>query len=256
MNADNHQQLMINATDVVKNFATGRAVDDINRQVARGDTFAFLGPNGAGKTTTVKMLTTLLRPDAGKIMVDNIDIAANPTEARRRFGVVFQECTLDPKMTVHENLWAHGAFYDVPKIIRKQRIEEVLETFDVADRAKHFVGTLSGGLKRRIEIARAILHKPALIFLDEPTLGLDPQSRRMMWEQIGILQKVSNTTIFLTTHYLDEVEKFAQKVAVIRKGKILMQGTPQSIMAATRHDSLEEAFVHLTRDDNQQESES
>lgn len=246
------QHLMIQATDVVKNFGAGRAVDHVNLKVARGETFAFLGPNGAGKTTTVKMLTTLLRPDSGSIVLDNIDIAANPKEARRRFGVVFQECTLDQKMTVYENLWAHGAFYDVPKKYRKKRIEEVLTTFDVADRINDFVGTLSGGLKRRIEIARAILHEPALIFLDEPTLGLDPQSRRMMWEQIGILQKVSSTTIFLTTHYLDEVEKFAQKAAVIRKGKILLQGTPQSIMEETHHNSLEEAFVHLTREDYQE----
>jgi len=239
-------QATISAHDVVKHFGKKRVVDQLSFDVMPGETFAFLGPNGAGKTTTIKMLTTLLPVDSGQIVIDGFDLARHPMEARRRFGVVFQDCTLDNGMTVHENLSMHCAFYHIPRKERPARIAEALELFDLADRRKDIVNSLSGGLKRRIEIARALLHRPPLIFLDEPTLGLDPKSRRVLWDHLQTLQTTLGTTIFLTTHYLDEVERFARSVAVIDKGRIIAQGSVEAVIRQTDQKTLEDSFIKLT----------
>ncbi len=238
---------IISARGVVKSFGGKRVVDHVDLEVAAGQTFAFLGPNGAGKTTTIKMLTTLLRPDAGEILIDGLDVTRHPLEVRRRLGIVFQDCTLDVGMTVHENLYAHCSFYGIPRRERRARIADALEMFDIGDRRGDLVKGLSGGLKRRVEIARALLHRPSLVFLDEPTLGLDPHSRRLLWDHLRVLQLTTGISIFLTTHYLDEVERFAQRSAIIRKGRIIAQGTLGEIADQTNHRSLEEAFIHLTR---------
>ncbi|WP_035446543.1 ABC transporter ATP-binding protein [Asaia prunellae] len=239
----------IAAEQLVKTYNGRRVVDRLSFTVNAGEIFAFLGPNGAGKTTTIKMLTTLLPPDEGRILINGVDSALNPMEARRHFGVVFQDCTLDPAMTVQENLWMHCAFYRIPRPERPARIDHVLALFGVTDRRNSLVSTLSGGLKRRIEIARALLHRPALIFLDEPTLGLDPQSRRVLWDHLKELQSRHGTTIFLTSHYLDEVERYAQTVAVIKNGQIVTQGAVSMIIDKARHNSLEESFLSLTAED-------
>lgn len=238
---------IISVRGLVKSFAGRRVVDHVDLEVAAGQTFAFLGPNGAGKTTTIKMLTTLLRPDSGKILIHGFDVSRHPLEVRRTLGIVFQDCTLDMGMTVEENLSAHCAFYGILRRERRARIAEALEVFDIGDRRRDLVRGLSGGLNRRVEIARALLHRPSLVFLDEPTLGLDPHSRRLLWDHLRVLQVNTGISIFLTTHYLDEVERFAHRSAIIRRGRIIAQGTLSEIAAQTNHNSLEEAFIHLTR---------
>ncbi|MDR6182834.1 ABC transporter ATP-binding protein [Asaia bogorensis] len=239
-------QAVIRVEKLVKSYGDRQVVSGLDFTVARGEIFAFLGPNGAGKTTTIKMLTTLLPPDSGRILLNDIDLANDPMEARRHFGVVFQECTLDPAMTVQENLWIHCAFYRIPRAERASRIADALTLFDMTDHARQMVRTLSGGLKRRVEIARSLLHRPALIFLDEPTLGLDPQSRRVLWDHLQALQAHQGTTIFLTSHYLDEVERVAQSVAVIKQGRILTQGAVSAVMDHAQQGSLEDSFLSLT----------
>ncbi|GBR09445.1 ATP-binding cassette domain-containing protein [Asaia siamensis] len=247
---------VIAVQDLAKKYAGKRVVDGLSFSVSAGEIFAFLGPNGAGKTTTIKMLTTLLPPDEGRILMNGIDLATDPMEARRHFGVVFQDCTLDPAMTVQENLWMHCAFYRIPRARRPERIAHVLALFALTDRRDSIVSTLSGGLKRRVEIARALLHQPALIFLDEPTLGLDPQSRRVLWDHLQLLQAHHGTTIFLTSHYLDEVERYAQSVAVIKKGRIVTQGAVAAIISHTAHASLEDSFLSLTAEDGAADDET
>ncbi|MBF0864367.1 ATP-binding cassette domain-containing protein [Gluconobacter sp. R71646] len=228
-------------------------VDQLNFSVAAGETFAFLGPNGAGKTTTIKMLTTLLPPDKGRILLNGVDLAKDPMGARRHFGVVFQDCTLDKTMTVHENLWMHCVLHQIPRAERRARIGDVLALFDVSDRRDSMVDALSGGLRRRIEIARALLHRPALVFLDEPTLGLDPKSRRILWAHLQHLQSKYGTTIFLTSHYLDEVERFAHNVAVIKKGRIIIQGSVDAIIRHSEKTTLEDSFLFLTAEEQAEE---
>lgn len=237
---------MISVQNVVKEYGKKRAVNDISFSVKAGEVFAFLGPNGAGKTTTIKMLTTLLPPDKGVIKIDGMDVARQAYEVRRRFGVVFQDCTLDQTATVYENLWMHCSFYQIPRSERKRRIAEVLELFNITSHQRVIVEKLSGGLKRRVELARALLHQPVLIFLDEPTLGLDPQSRRLLWDHLHFLKKTQNLTVFLTTHYLDEVERFADTVAVINQGKIIAAGSVSDVISHAKGQTLEDAFLSLT----------
>lgn len=245
-NAPQPPHATISVRNVVKRFNQKPVVDHISFSVMPGETFAFLGPNGAGKTTTIKMLTTLLPADSGQIIIDGCDLGHHPMAARRRFGVVFQDCTLDLGMTIQENLWMHCTFYHIPRKERRARINEALDLFALGDRRHEIVSTLSGGLKRRIEIARALLHRPPLVFLDEPTLGLDPQSRRTLWEHLRQMQATHGTTVFLTTHYLDEVERFASRVAVIEKGRIIAQGTVAAVNQQTRQTTLEDSFIALT----------
>jgi ABC-2 type transport system ATP-binding protein len=237
---------MIKVENLSKQFGEVTAVDDISFEVEAGEIFAFLGPNGAGKTTTIKMLTTLLRPTGGTINIDGIDPATQPNEVRKRFGIVFQDPSLDQELTAYENMEIHGILYHVPRKTRHERTEMLLKLFELWDRRKAYVKEFSGGMKRRLEIARGFLHTPKILFLDEPTLGLDPQSRNQMWTQIRRMNESEKVTVFLTTHYMDEAERVAERLAVIDHGKIVAQGSPQELREQTGTDSLEGAFLALT----------
>jgi len=239
-------EFMIDVDHIVKKFGTFTAVDSISFHVNRGEIFAFLGPNGAGKTTTIKMLTTLLLPTSGVIRMNDIDPTKQKEEARRSFGIVFQDPSLDDELTACENLEFHGVLYGVEKILRRRRIEELLQFVELWERKDSLAKTFSGGMKRRLEIARGLLHHPKIFFLDEPTLGLDPQTRNKIWEYIQQLNQKEGITIFFTTHYMEEAQKVAGKVAIIDHGRILTQGSPKELMESTKTNSLEEAFLNLT----------
>lgn len=237
---------MIKVEHLVKEFGEVKAVDDISFEVAAREIFAFLGPNGAGKTTSIKMLTTLLKPTGGKITIDGLDPVVKPLEVRQRFGIVFQDPSLDQELTAFENMELHGVLYHVPRKIRRERIEMLLKLFELWDRRDSFVREFSGGMKRRLEIARGLLHTPKILFLDEPTLGLDPQSRKQLWTHVKYLNETEGVTVFLTTHYMDEAERVANRVAVIDHGKIVALGSPDELKKQTNSESLEEAFLALT----------
>jgi ABC-2 type transport system ATP-binding protein len=237
---------IIRIQNVSKTFGDVVAVDDISFDVRRGETFAFLGPNGAGKTTTIRMLTTLLQPTGGELRVDGLDPVTQQTEVRRKFGVVFQDPSLDQDLTAWENLDIHGVLYHVPRKVRKERAQTLLQTFELWDRRDDLVKTFSGGMRRRLEIARGLLHTPTLLFLDEPTLGLDPQSRNQMWTHVKALNKAEGVTVFLTTHYMDEADRVADRIAIIDHGRIVAIGSSAELKARTKTDSLEGAFLALT----------
>jgi ABC-2 type transport system ATP-binding protein len=229
-----------------KSESAVKAVDDVSFAVKAGEIFAFLGPNGAGKTTTIQMLTTLLRPTSGAIAIDGLDPVAHPLEVRKRFGIVFQDPSVDGELTALENMDLHGVLYHVPRKVRTERIEALLTMFELWERRSSLVKTFSGGMRRRLEIARGFLHTPKILFLDEPTLGLDPQSRNQLWTHVKHLNSTEGVTVFLTTHYMDEAEKAAQRLAIIDHGRIVAQGSAQQLREQTGADSLEEAFLKLT----------
>jgi ABC-2 type transport system ATP-binding protein len=237
---------MIHVENLVKTFGEVKAVDGVSFHVAKGEIFAFLGPNGAGKTTTIQMLTTLQRPTAGTMSLDGLDPVTRQIEARRTFGIVFQDPSLDSELTAYENMELHGVLYHVPRKIRTERIELLLKLFELWDRKDSFVKTFSGGMKRRLEIARGFLHTPKILFLDEPTLGLDPQSRNQLWTHVKHLNETEGVTVFLTTHYMDEAERVAHRIAIIDQGKIVAVGTAQELKDSTGAESLEGAFLKLT----------
>jgi ABC-2 type transport system ATP-binding protein len=234
--------------NLTKKFNGLVAVDDISFAVQEGEIFAFLGPNGAGKSTTIKMLTTLLNPTSGNIEVDGKNPTKNQDQVRRSFGIVFQDPSLDEELTAYENMDFHGALYRVPPDLRKQRIQELLKFVELWERRNDLVKVFSGGMKRRLEIARGLLHHPKIFFLDEPTLGLDPQTRNHIWKYIQNLNSTEGITVFFTTHYMEEAEKIAQTVAIIDHGKIVAQNTPDGLKTQTGTNSLEEAFLALTGD--------
>jgi ABC-2 type transport system ATP-binding protein len=237
---------LIQVENLVKRFGDFTAVDGISFEVAKGEIFGFLGPNGAGKTTTIKMLTTLLAPTAGRMWLDGLDPTDKQHEVRQQFGIVFQDPSLDGDLTAYENMDIHGVLYKVPRKVRAERIELLMETFELWEKRKLQVKMFSGGMKRRLEIARGFLHTPKILFLDEPTLGLDPQSRNQLWTQVKQLNQAENVTVFLTTHYMDEAERVAQRIAIIDHGHIVAQGTAQELKEQTNSGSLEEAFLALT----------
>jgi ABC-2 type transport system ATP-binding protein len=237
---------MIQVRSLKKSFGDFAAVNDISFDVAAGEIFAFLGPNGAGKTTTIKMLTTLLRPTEGSIELDGLNPLTHQNEARKRFGIVFQDPSLDGDLTGLENMEIHGVLYHVPHKIRRQRIEELLKLFELWERRNDQVKKYSGGMKRRLEIARGFLHTPKILFLDEPTLGLDPQSRNQLWTHVKSVNEREKVTVFLTTHYMDEADRVAHRIGVIDHGKLVAQGTPAEIKQQTGAASLEDAFLALT----------
>jgi ABC-2 type transport system ATP-binding protein len=237
---------MIHVENLVKTFGEVKAVDGVSFHVATGEIFAFLGPNGAGKTTTIQMLTTLQRPTSGTMSLDGMDPVTKQIEARRTFGIVFQDPSLDSELTAYENMELHGVLYHVPRKIRSERIELLLKLFELWDRKDSFVKTFSGGMKRRLEIARGFLHTPKILFLDEPTLGLDPQSRNQLWTHVKHLNETEGVTVFLTTHYMDEAERVAHRIAIIDHGKIVAVGTAQELKDSTGAESLEGAFLKLT----------
>ena len=237
---------MIRVEGLVKTFGEVHAVKGISFEVQRGEIFAFLGPNGAGKTTTIQMLTTLLRPTSGSISIDGLDPSKQQIDARRRFGIVFQDPSLDVELTAYENMELHGVLYHVPRRDRVERIEMLLKLFELWERRASFVKTFSGGMRRRLEIARGFLHTPKILFLDEPTLGLDPQSRNQLWTHVKKLNETEGVTVFLTTHYMDEAERVAHRVAIIDHGSIVAQGSAAELKQQTCADSLEQAFLSLT----------
>jgi ABC-2 type transport system ATP-binding protein len=237
---------MITVSHLTKTFGSLVAVQDVSFRVGKGEIFAFLGPNGAGKTTTVKMLTTLLRPTSGRVQIDGLDTIRYAREVRRKFGIVFQDTSLDGELTAYETMDFHGSLYRVPQNFRAARIECLLNLFELWERRDNKVKEFSGGMQRRLEIARCLLHAPKIIFLDEPTLGLDPQTRHQLWAQVIELNQQEKVTVFLTTHYLDEAERVADRIAVIDHGKIIVQGPPAELNHQTDSDTLEEAFLALT----------
>ena len=237
---------MIQVKNLTKRFGETVAVNDISFEVQAGEVFAFLGPNGAGKTTTIKMLTTLLRPTQGELQIDGLNPATHQNEVRKRFGIVFQDPSLDQDLTAQENMEIHGALYHVPRKVVRERSESLLKTFELWDRKDALVKTFSGGMKRRLEIARGFLHTPKILFLDEPTQGLDPQSRNQMWTQVKNLNQSEQVTVFLTTHYMDEADRVANRIAIMDHGKIVATGSSQELKEQTRTNSLEEAFLALT----------
>jgi ABC-2 type transport system ATP-binding protein len=237
---------MISAKALTKKFGDFVAVNDVSFDVPQGEIFAFLGPNGAGKTTTIRMLTTMLRPSSGQIELDGIDVQRHPFEARQRFGIVFQDSSLDSELTARENLQIHAVLYHMSRRDRAARIEQLLRLFDLWDRRDDIVKHFSGGMRRRLEIARGLLHTPKVIFLDEPTLGLDPQTRNQLWTLVGQLNESERVTVFLTTHYMEEAERAAHRIAIIDHGRIVAQGTPAELKAQQGASSLEQAFLALT----------
>lgn len=237
---------IIQVKKLSKTFGSIKAVDDVSFEIKEGEIFAFLGPNGAGKTTTIKMLTTLLHPTSGEIKLGGYDPAINSSEVRRSFGIVFQDQSLDDELTAYENMELHGVLYGVPTVIRKTRTEELLKFVELWDRKDDFVKHFSGGMKRRLEIARGLLHHPKILFLDEPTLGLDPQTRNHIWSYIKNLNKEEGVTIFFTTHYMEEADRIAQRIAIIDHGRIIAQGNSEELKQKTKTTLLEDAFLALT----------
>ncbi len=219
---------MIEVRDFTKSYGDFKAVDNISFEVKEGAIFAFLGPNGAGKSTTINTLCTILDKTSGNMYINGHDVTKQKDLVRKDIGIVFQESTLDAKLTVEENLKYHCRFYCIPKNEVAERINFVLDLVDLKDWRKSPVAGLSGGMKRRVEIARGLVHYPKVLFLDEPTAGLDPQTRANVWEYIYKLQKQKNITIFLTTHYMDEAE-ISSSVAIIDHGKIAAFDTPDSL---------------------------
>ncbi len=236
---------MIKVENLTKKFGGFTAVDNISFSVNKGEIFAFLGPNGAGKTTTIKILTTLLRPTSGKVFLDGKDPLRKQHEVRCSFGIVFQDPSLDDELTAFENMEFHGVLYKVLKIVRRERIEQLLKFVELWERRNDLVKNFSGGMKRRLEVARGLIHHPKILFLDEPTLGLDPQTRNHIWNYIKSLNQKENMTVFFTTHYMEEAEKVAQKIAIIDHGRIITEGSPEELKQQTKTTSLEEAFLAL-----------
>ncbi|MFC2058021.1 ATP-binding cassette domain-containing protein [Chloroflexota bacterium] len=218
-------QPVIEVEHLVRKFRDLVAVNDISFSVARGEVFGFLGPNGAGKTTTMNILCTLLRPTSGKAAIDGFDVVRQQSRVRQSIGLVFQDPSLDERLTALENLRFHALVYNVPSSTRSKRIEQVLKMVELWERRKDVVMTFSGGMKRRLELARGLLHYPKVLFLDEPTLGLDPQTRNRLWEFILELREREGSTIFFSTHYMDEAE-YADHIAIIDRGKVIALDTP------------------------------
>jgi ABC-2 type transport system ATP-binding protein len=221
---------MVEVRDLARSFGKIEAVKGVSFEIREGEIFGFLGPNGAGKSTTINMLCTLLRPSAGSATLNGYDVQRDRSDVRRSIGLVFQQPTLDEYLTAEQNLRFHAYAYAIPAEIRDERMREVLEMVELWDRRRSPVRTYSGGMKRRLEIARGLLHHPRVLFLDEPTLGLDPQTRRSIWNYLLELRERENLTIFLTTHYMDEAEN-ADRIAVIDHGEIQALDTPAGLKA-------------------------
>lgn len=239
----------IEVKNLVKKYGKLTAVNDISFSVAQGEIFGFLGPNGAGKTTTIKILCTLARPTSGTATVNDFDVIHQQRQVRQSIGLVFQDPSLDEKLSGVQNLRFHAMVYNVPSSVRGQRIEEVLNMMELWERRNDKVINYSGGMKRRLELARGLLHHPKVLFLDEPTLGLDPQTRNRIWEYIIDLQQKEGTTIFMTTHYMDEAEN-ADRIAIIDNGELAALDTPDKLKEMVGED-----IITLKTDDNTKAAE-
>jgi ABC-2 type transport system ATP-binding protein len=226
----------IKITNLTKRYDKILAVDRISLSIKKGEIFGLLGPNGAGKTTTLMMLSTLLKPTSGKASVNGYDVIANPAKVRESIGMVFQDPSSDEMLTGFENLKLHALMYDVPLKEINSKIDKVLELVDLKERKKDIVKKYSGGMRRRMEIARGLLHQPEILFLDEPTLGLDPQTRKKIWEYIEMLAGKLNMTIILTTHYMEEAENLCDRIAIIDHGKIIKLDSPENLKMTMKGD--------------------
>lgn len=239
-------ETIISVKEVSKKFKEFTAVDNISFAVNAGEIFAFLGPNGAGKSTTIKMLTTLLKPTEGSLFLAGNDVTKDQDNARKVFGIVFQDPSLDDELTAYENMHLHAVLYGFDKKQMQPRIQELLTLVELWERKDSLVKTFSGGMKRRLEIARGLLHHPKILFLDEPTLGLDAQTRNLLWNYIQKLNEHEGMTIFFTTHYLAEAEAIADRIAIIDHGKIVAVGSAEELKQLTDTSTLEAAYLELT----------
>ncbi len=235
------------AENLVRHFGDVEAVNGIDLQVNAGEIFGFLGPNGAGKSTVVRMLTTLLRPTSGKAFVAGFDVAKHPNEVRQRIGVALQDAAIDPLMTGVELLRLQAVLYSIPKSKMKSRADELLERVGLTAAADRRVGTYSGGMRRRLDLALSLIHQPTVLFLDEPTTGLDPMSRVSLWEEVRRLNN-EGTTVMLTTQYLEEADQLADRIAIIDKGIIVREGKPQELKASVGFPTL---VVNVSRDQHE-----
>ena len=229
---------IIDTNLLTKSFNGLTAVDKVSLQVKKGEIFGLLGPNGAGKTTFISMLVTMKRPTSGEAKVNGHDIASERMGVRKSLGIVFQDQALDEELTAYENLDLHAAMYGVPRAKREKRITEVLKMVELDSRKNDIVKTFSGGMRRRLEIARGLIHYPKVLFLDEPTLGLDPQTRKHIWEYISSLRREHGVTILLTTHYMEEANSLCDRVAIIDHGKIIALDTPAALKDSLGGDTL------------------
>lgn len=226
MNAENKAVEVIGLT---KRFGSFTAVDNVSFDVPDGEMFGYLGPNGAGKTTLMRMLTTLIIPTGGSAKIAGFDVEKNPADVRRQIGVISQAMTSDLDLTGYENLDVYGRFYGVPARERKERIKYLMDMVGLSSRAGELVAAYSGGMRRRLDVARGLVHRPKILFLDEPSSGLDPQSRRVMWDLLRQIRQESSTTMFLTTHYMEEADALCSRIAIIDAGKILVLGSPAQL---------------------------
>ena len=224
-----NRDYMIEVNALTRSFGSLVAVNGLNFSVREGEVFGLLGPNGAGKSTTLSMLCTILKPTSGTASINGVDVTKHPAEVRRMIGIVFQDPSIDDRLTGRENLEMHANLYGVPGADAKKRIDEVLELVELKDKADLLMRTYSGGMRRRLEIARGLIHYPKVLFLDEPTIGLDPQTREHIWAYISALSKRENITIVLTTHYMEEADELCERVAIIDYGKIIALDTPRRL---------------------------
>jgi ABC-2 type transport system ATP-binding protein len=234
----------IRAQRLARRFGDNEAVAGVDLDVAPGEIYGFLGPNGAGKSTTVRMLVTLMAPTAGTATVAGFDIVRQPGEVRLRIGVALQDAALDPKQTGRELLDLQGRLYGMPESVRRPRLEELAELVDIGEALDRRIGTYSGGMKRRLDLAASLIHQPSVLFLDEPTTGLDPLSRQMVWEEVRRLNE-QGVTIFLTTQYLEEADELADRVGIISAGKLMAEGTPEELKRTVGSDVV---LVQVTGD--------
>ncbi|TAN60564.1 ATP-binding cassette domain-containing protein, partial [bacterium] len=237
---------IISVENLIKRYNGLEAVRGVSFSVDEGEIFGFLGPNGAGKTTTINILCTLLGFDSGSAFVNGFDCEREPQKVRSSIGLVFQEYTLDNELTAYENLKFHCCLYNMEKKLMDSRIDEILEVVGLSDRRGSLVKIFSGGMKRRLEIARGLLHRPKVLFLDEPTLGLDPQTRSHVWEFIKQLKKTVGNTVFMTTHYMDEAE-ICGRIAIIDNGKIIALASPEELKSSLKGDTI---YIKTTDDEN------
>ncbi len=236
---------IINVQNLSKQFKTLKAVDGISFAVNEGEVFGFLGPNGAGKTTTINILCTLLSPTGGSAEIAGHDCAKSPDNVRTAIGLIFQDTTLDAGLTAYENLKFHAYLYNLDRKLTERRIDEMLDVVELQARKHDLIKNFSGGMKRRLEIARGLLHYPRVLFLDEPTLGLDPQTRNTIWDFINTLRKKEKITVFMTTHYMEEAEN-CDRIAIMDHGRIIAEDTPARLKATVHGD-----IIHLVTSDNE-----
>ncbi|BDZ66730.1 ATP-binding cassette domain-containing protein [Methanobacterium ferruginis] len=231
-------EYIIETQDITKKYDDFTAVNGVNLKVPKNSVYGVLGPNGAGKTTLISMLCTILHPTSGSAKVNGYDVSQNPKQVRESIGIVFQSRALDDMLTGREHLQMHASLYGVPKDVREKRIEEILDLIALGQKADEFVKTYSGGMKRRLEIGRGLIHHPKVLFLDEPTLGLDPQTRESIWEYIKELNKHQDVSVLMTTHYMEEADKLCDEVAIINQGQIITANSPKNLKRELKADTI------------------